>query len=1101
MATGVRFWIGEDYGTLAEVVATLRPDSSDPLHRRTVVVPNAMVGQWLEQRLARINGAHRDGDGVVANLDVILPTAFVDRVLYGTSGRLASWLSAGLAMQILATRSRASELSWVEARRRARALADVLFWRPERFDEYLAMPENARERAAVVTLRARGCPTPWDQLDDCGLAPRRHVSDDVIVFGCQELTSGALVPRVVELVGRRSRIDVLLATPSVDVARRASTGESADSSLVDRWGLSALAHLRTWRETCATAEVTWLDTAIDPSSDRGEVRRCLADDHATPRASLRRPFVEVHGAVGYARQVEIARDAVLHAIDDLGLLPHEVRVVTTDAARFAPLMRALWTTRFRGDEHRPGLQFEIADPSMPRASDRLHGFTQLLRTVDSHFTLHDVVALVSEPSVQLALGLSRRAAERILELAVSNGVSLGLDAGSRAIFGVFDPEDDVGTWRRFADRGLLASVFDPDSAGSGGTIGPLGVPDDLFAVAQLSRLVTVLSDARREIAQDRSITRWHETFDAWAQVVARGPDVIDNGLERVMERLAALGRECDAPLTFFEARELFAHAAEELGGSSLLGRGGATVQSIDALASAPYRLTCLIGFDEELLPQPNSPAAHLGAPEGADPSARNRFRSALLSTILSTSERVILLTNDRSVRDGSTVSPCIALAELERALSPSTGDGASAALTWRRHPRHAFTTKIPAAARDGVVLDVAARDSAGPDAFTFDPATSRLATRLHNRGAPRLEDDLAVPGSSTAGLEGPSVLDLSKLIRFVKDPQREFLRNALHGASVPDGGLELPDTPRLSLASALVEWSLRQAAVALALSSGSSPSLGVHPDDPLGAIATGLRPSVEAGLNVSSLASFVEHYRADLASVGARRIPESLYPALLPGLEFAMTRPPIELYETTGGPLVIEWTTSKRFTTPFLTIFAAMAAATVELGGPVAAVMVRPRAAKKGDSPEGPSPYLILRWATANAVASAIAALTTLRGLYLAQFSELPLHSFRTSLSGSTIDSLRTVFANSARSEWEGSDYAGAGPGEMARAANRLLLPFTFDELREVRDGAFLAASARLQSVFRDVVARQEEKPDGSWTLALSGAHPPLEDGGDNGAL
>jgi len=1083
VAAQVNFWIGEDLGSLITSFVENYEPTDEPLSSRTVVVPNPLVGQWFEQQLAqRLGSRGQFVSGIAANLDVIFPSTFIGRVLYENPDDYNKWSAEGLAGRLLATRSSTGELSVTQATARARKLHDVLHLRPDDLATYLAEEENARERSALAALQAKGFDSPWQRLgefEDMG----SDIGGDVTIFGCNELASGTLLPSVARALGARRRVDVYVSTPALEILHRRLDDLETPSCLVTSWAADSLANLTSWLTVCDEAHRTWLPRLTKGHEDRGLVRALLEGDQSTtPMTRRATTWLEVHGAVGSLRQVEIVRDALLHAIDELGVAPHEVRVVTTDAGRFIPLMNALWTGRGGEGAPAPFLQFEVADPALPRPSDRLRGFTQVLRTLDSHFTLHDVVALISEPALQEGLGLSRGAVERIAELSGSSGVSLGLTGTHRADMGIFEASDDAGSWERFSDRGVLATVFESDESDIEAAVRPLGVPDDLYAMADLAQLVRRLVSAQSEIGVHRPMGEWLSLYGDWTDLIGRVEGVIDNGLERVMERLRSQSLPDDVAITYSEMRELFLEGSGAIGGGSVFGRGGVSVQDIHALQDAPFRVTCLIGLDEDLTPSPTSPPAHLGSPRAGDPSPRNRFRSALLSTILSTTERVIITTSDRSVRDNSPISLALPLAELSDALARGGVE-----LTRRQHPRHAFSPKISMSSV-GVELDV---DDVAP-AFSMDATAAELATLLHNRAASSLDDDLPVRPADISNVARPTVLDVAQLLRFVKDPQKVFLQTAFSGASLPESGQELPDVPRLEVGNQLERWNVRRVMVDRALRDASTPFIDTHPDAVLSSVATGLRGRAALDLDVSGLRSFVERHRLDLDAVRAVRVPASEFPALVTSgtLDRPLVRPAFNLYDSTIGPLVINWTVSSSFTSTFFGLFLEVAAATVERGAAVRGVLVHPL--KPKDEDFGFNPHLAMRWSSDDPVVAASRALTLLGDLRDLQSQDVPLHFYETSLSGSDNDALKQVFGKSESGKWEGGDYAAASPGERLDAINRLLFPFDFEELEELRGGEFAMRANQLQSLFDAVAITIPKNNDVSWVTTL---------GGGNGAL
>ena len=207
------FWIGEDLGGLADVLggASRR---GDPLAPRTVVVPNSLVGQWLEQSLAR--RASGGFDGVAANLDVILPATFIGRAIYDDPADLERWSVDGFALALLGARRDERELTVNEAWRRAQRLADLLYWRPEQLEDYLETGGNERERAVLRQLDEQGVPSPWAALEGRLERVEDVFGERLVLFDCGELTMGDLMTRVVARLSGRVSVDGYFVGPGSD---------------------------------------------------------------------------------------------------------------------------------------------------------------------------------------------------------------------------------------------------------------------------------------------------------------------------------------------------------------------------------------------------------------------------------------------------------------------------------------------------------------------------------------------------------------------------------------------------------------------------------------------------------------------------------------------------------------------------------------------------------------------------------------------------------------------------------------------------------------------------------------------------------------------
>ena len=1087
VTNGLHLTIGESLDDLIELVVARLAVQVNPLERRTIVVPNSSVSQWLEQQLAqRLGRTENRRDGVVANLETIYPSSIENRYLYNDKRDRDLWSVERLALALLGARNAVSELSLADALRRAKELSDVLTLRPELLEQYVAAPENFRERSVVETLRAEGSPPPFEALQKFRAADHVLPETGLIVFGCNELTTGTLFPALLGTLAESCEVHVLLSTPSIPASRAFVEGEERDSLAV-RWGSYAMAHLQTWIDASSPSTVTWTPSSATTGfihPDRVGLEAALTNPKSRREGDPRESsIIAIHGAVGFARQVEIARDALLHAVKELGLRPHDLRIITTDPQRFAPLMEALWGWR-RDDSDAPWLQFEAADPALPRASDRLDGFRQLLHAIDSHFTASDVLGILAQPAVQRGVGLKRSDIDRVTDLVMQAGVSVGLDAATRDVLGLFDTDDDTGTWVRFIDRTLLASVFedepdDQDSEQPRFEVRPLGAPEDIETFSRISRVVKSLLRWSVQSAASLPLAGWVDLFREWAALLGRDERIVDNALERCIEKLDQLSASSDVSLGFREVRSLFDRQASAIGGSSVLGRGGAPVVGIHALASTRARVTCFLGIDEDLMPAPFSPPAHLGEPRPGDPSPRERFRSDLLAAVLSTTERVIFLTNDRNVKDGSPINIALPLQELSDALRIGGVGHDGLVVPIRRHPRHVFTARLaPQDPKAAVDLDLA---ESPLESFTFDATAAKLAVTNFERRPQVPDADMPFTKGQYGINEEPDVIDLAHLLRFFKRPQQQFLATHVNGARINEQRDELPPVPRLNFDKGLEEWSVRNEYVRGLLEGTGSELLSGHVDGTLARIAPGMRASALKRLDLPTYQAFAEAIRDGLEEIDAQRAAGSEFPAVLSGLERPTSRPPVALYETVAGPLVLEWTVSAKPHSSILSAVLDMAATTIETGQDVRAIVLYTNSKKANF----PARFVRLKW-SAPSRESAVKVLNRATELYLELQEDAPLVFPKTTLGALGLDVPKNVVSG-AKESWDGA--FGGGGGEKADPERRLLFPFEYGDLLKVRDGRFTEVATTFKRLFNDIEIYVSHDGKINWVSELRGEH------------
>jgi Exodeoxyribonuclease V, gamma subunit len=1020
----VSLFQGEGLRPLADkLIESIGQDS--PLQKRTIVVPSPQVGQWLEQYVASVWGA-------IANWDVLLVDPFLANTLYDDPHHFEAWGSLALTGQMLAHRGD-TPLSITSASTRARNLREVLLWRPNRFEDYLAGADQGIEAKVVTSLRAKGLLTPWEALH----SKEMPASTQCVIFGIRELAHGALLPSVVSRMSAHTPVQVYLTLPAVDAHVLAS-----ESSLVTTWGATQVAHRTIWRDACPEAGVTIC--ADEPRV----LRQALSGDTSVTKDQVVQAL-QLHGTVGPGRQVEIARDVIARLINELGIAPHQVRVVTTDPTQFAPLFDAEW--RHQGST-RQALQFEVADPSLARASFRLEAFERFLRTIDSHYTVNDFIALLSQPALLVGLGISQANGERLREQALE-ALSLGLDGESRASLEIFNAGDDSGTWRRFADRGLLASVFEETRSVSA-PIAPLGVAEDRESMAAVAELTDFLLDAQHDVKAARPLGEWVAWYrDIVERFIGAVPDVTDNGLEKIFERLGRVADTSNPTLSFDEARDFVESLASSIGGGQTFGRGGVVVQGIDGLADAPFAVTCILGLDDDLIPSPMSPPAHLAPAQPGDPSPRTRFRSSLLAQILSTTHRVVLFTTDRSVRDSSPIGLSVPLAELDGALRPVLGHQG---ISMHRHPRHGFSINIET---EKVVADVAptglATDDFSSTAFSLDGAHARLATLL----AGRIDADLAlesdVPISVTSEVV-PLEIDLVELERFLKNPQDTYATKFLGNARIADSHDEAGRTPRRELSPHREVPSIKRQLVTDGLARGFD-EMQEHVDDLTGLVAPAFRFEVESKIDRTRLENFVRNHRANLAALGAEPTVLSLPPGFTVGQEpRELLRGDVNVYELDDEVLIVRTTTSSKLESAFLPGVLHLSIATLATTKPVRLVVVRLADAAEAEH----NAWVALKWPADTAIDNAAVFIRMIARIYDSQYAHPPVFVRRTSLhaltdkKGAHAGNYKKLFGNkSAKEMWEGG--FDAGEGESKEAINQLLLPFTFEELGDIYGRAF----------------------------------------------
>jgi exodeoxyribonuclease V gamma subunit len=218
--------------------------------------------------------------------------------------------------------------------------------------------------------------------------------------------------------------------------------------------------------------------------------------------------------------------------------------------------------------------------------------------------------------------------------------------------------------------------------------------------------------------------------------------------------------------------------------------GSVTFSSLTSLRGLPYRIVCLLGMDDGILPSlARADEFDLMAAFGkaGDRQRRDDERNLFLDLVLAARERLFIAYTGRSIRDNAPLPPAALVDELlDHLAQVSAGEGASP--TEVEHARHAFIVDHP--------LQAFASDyfaSAG-ELFSYDADRAELATLLaapqHLAAAPFFDQPLPEEDASPVAFD--------EFVRFWRHPARALLRERL-GIVLSDAQGELLDTEPFDL--------------------------------------------------------------------------------------------------------------------------------------------------------------------------------------------------------------------------------------------------------------------------------------------------------------
>lgn len=505
--------------------------------------------------------------------------------------------------------------------------------------------------------------------------------------------------------------------------------------------------------------------------------------HEAPQAkeSIEDASLRVHACHTRQRELEVLRDALLHAIEHEQVRAGDIVVMAPDIQVWLPLIRAVFGEP--GSAHERLLPYHLADVPVARSHPLLTVFQTLLESGGSRITAPEVADLLAVAEVRRALALDENDAGVLVEWLRASGVAWALDGDHKAALGLPGRRENSFAWAM--DR-MLAGYLMADVAGAsepravalpdGSELLPMAGIDGPSAAAlgSLDRLLCELQ-AWRELAQgERKASDWAKVLRLRVEALLR-IDHTDAGaraalatLHRAIEQIAAEPNHNgqDPVLRMPVVREVLQQALESASERQRFLMGGITFCGMVPQRAIPFDVVCVLGLGEGTFPRRPADGgidlmARIRCIGDRDVSGDDRY--LFLETVMSARKRLHLSYIGQGVRDGKHRNPAAPLAELLAELDRACGNAPDDAETPRpwlvRHPLQPF---------DGRYFD-----GAHPALFSFSPAFAGMRG-VGRATLPRLRD-----GNLPAPEPLPEQLPLATLEGFFKDPAKALLKDHL----------------------------------------------------------------------------------------------------------------------------------------------------------------------------------------------------------------------------------------------------------------------------------------------------------------------------------
>jgi len=711
-----------------------------------------------------------------------------------------------------------------------------------------------------------------------GAALAERVPDRLFVFG-QSIWGGETGP-ILEALAVDREVAALVPSPSVTVARHlvrvAGSNERDRLGPVVSWAtpraaLEGIEHplLASWGvrplETAVLMGTGGLEPAAVEPTGRSASASLLGRIQADLRAGVVQPgpptgldrSLQVHGAPGRTRQVEVLRDVILDLlaespVDGPPLAEADIAVVCHRLDEFAPLIGAVWGPS-TDEPHRPGdpdtptLRYSLVDRSSRTVNPVIDALTALLDLVPGRMDRAAVRDLLSLRSVQQRFGLGPEDLELFDDWVDSAGVRWGVDGEHRGRDWHLPADYQDHTWAAGIVQ-LAAGAAAGEALRLAAVPGLEAAPEaEEFDLAVGGCAITTVADGRIEGAtriidalctlvevRDLLLAQAERPVGAWAELLRTVADrfvatdrfadwqrlALDRSIEQLVESSQADGHPSATGVTFADLRRLLTPLLDGSPPRTRLGVGGISIARPSQLAGVPYRVVCVLGLDADALPVGGRSGDDLGArsPLTGDRDVRSEARAELLAVLTTATDAVVVTHNVHDVRTNVEIPRTAVLDELLATLSGVSGVAPDEIVVV--HPRQAFD---PSNFDPGVVDRLR----------SYDVRAARAASVLRDRGAPRAVADVLLVSEPLPGRAAPS-LDLEDLRRFHRSPVERFLRDVLavspprvrsgDGDASDDLPLELSGLDRSDLGRRLLEVA-REAGTGDVLRPGTSDSM------------------------------------------------------------------------------------------------------------------------------------------------------------------------------------------------------------------------------------------------------------------------------------
>ena len=802
--------------TLAERLAEeMRRKPADALEPERVVVPDALLGQWLRLELAsRL--------GVAAHLRIEQPAQFAwaamrevlpelaQESVFGPShlrwrifDRLGDWTGDDEIGRYLADGDARKRFEL--AHRLAVAYDRCRIYRPDSIREWQQGASDSWHARLWADLAADEIrPRHWvDAIDRyrdalarrAPAAPRGTSRPRVSFFHV-----AAMSPTYVEMLklgAGAMDVDLYMLSPSLtfwdDPPASDDRGYYEEhDDLLGAWGRPSRDLQALLVDGPQAPSVLDRPTAEDvpgPATCLAALQRDVLNAAAGSEAPRQGPqrsddSIQIHVCHSATREVEVLHDRLLGIFDaHPDIQPADVLILTPDLDTYAPLIEAV----FGAAEQIP---FSIGRRRLKEGA-ALAAFLDLLELPGARYPASEVLAPLLAAPVRARFRLDDADLTAIRDAVARARIRWGIDGDHRTELGV--PASANHNWRHGLSRLVLGYAMDEGDVLIDGKTpcaldgrGFRTSAHDYELLGRFCRYCELAFALDGWMEAEHTASQWterlrSEILDAFFardhRAGAQSTREIDT-VARLIDEFEDQCRRAEAtePIPFPVLRDVLNGLAAEAVRSAPRLADGVAVAGLASGQVLPAKVICAVGLNDGLFPgRPRFAAFDFQADlfdgparRPGDRDRRDEDRFAFLETLLAARRCLVLTYTGRDLQEDKPIPASVVVSELIHRLTVRFP--AVEADDWTRlHPLQPFS---PRYFQDE---DVAPRNASA--LFSYSQPMAAAATTLASRSAApdRFQGEVAETGRRSAAEE----LELEDLVRFAFSPSKDFIRNRL----------------------------------------------------------------------------------------------------------------------------------------------------------------------------------------------------------------------------------------------------------------------------------------------------------------------------------